>query len=323
MISARSDILLRVKRLEAPSFIIPCRTSNTVLEIKEKITLKSGLYPYQQRLVYRGRVLNDEVSIGYYGITGNATIYLAPIKQNRSVRTKPEVMIAKLQDLCIKYQTNHKNDTKLEIKELINNTLIISLARIDINASNILAAARELIENDDESQQPDYIDEYVAKATDNAFNQIEASPEGLIVLQCLLNDAEAQLDDENEFDSEEEIIQDHMAYPQYQNPNVTNISYAPRISVAPLPPLKGTYSTQKRGPARRSFNGNATAISIITGLHHPKCDSLLERYAQQVAILKRMGFDDEIAILEVLGETGGNVQKAAQILSDRRVPHFF
>ena len=49
--------------------------------------------------------------------------------------------------------------------------------------------------------------------------------------------------------------------------------------------------------------------------------SLCQKFASQIEILKKMGFDDERNILEALGETNGNVQKAAKILQNKFYYH--
>ena len=46
------------------------------------------------------------------------------------------------------------------------------------------------------------------------------------------------------------------------------------------------------------------------------------KFAPQVEILKTMGFKDEHWIIKALGETNGNVQKAAKLLQNKFFSNF-
>lgn len=320
MLSARgSTVMIRIKRTLGRPFVISASRNDTILSIKERITAKTGLYPYQQRLVFRGKVLIDEISVGFYTSTSNPTMYLAPIKEDRSVNRKPEMKLERLiylTNLLTNITAEKYFDTVTEMKELIEDPILIAYSRINDLAMHSISMAQEALETI-ERPPSHQLENYVAKTTDYALSLVEAAPDGLRILQSFIEDTS----------SEEE--------PYSISPTVTN--YQPKIMSKPLPYLKGyknvlqtsayrTLQTRKESqyPLKDSstsylqYNDNSDTDDILEFAPQEDFDqSLSQKFAPQVEILKNMGFKDEHCIIKALGETNGNVQKAAKLLQNK------
>ena len=62
-----SEIKVTIKCSNAEKTEISTEKSATVAEFKQTVSEKLGIPPEQQRLIYKGRVLKDELSLESYG----------------------------------------------------------------------------------------------------------------------------------------------------------------------------------------------------------------------------------------------------------------
>ena len=323
MLTARNGcVFLKIKTSTGRPFVIRASRNDTVLSLKERITAKTGLYPQQQRLIYKGIILTDELTIGFYDITQNQTLYLAAYK-NKQIHQKPEEKLRQLISLTQQLEIAQPpkfNEIITEIKELVEDPILKGYSRLDQRAADAIQNAVETMETV-ERPQSRQTEQYLAKTTDYALSLVDSAPDGLRMLQSIIDDYSSD-DDSN-----------------YNN-KPTRVEYRPRIMTKPLPPLKGTknifqssairtFQTRKEmthTPRESTKLFSLADVPEFDELHEIPFGSdydqtLSQKFASQVEILKKMGFDDERNILQALGETNGNVQKAAKLLQNKFFYH--
>lgn len=80
-----------VKTIDDGSYPLTISSNSSLLELKEKIKRLTEIPNHLQRLIYKGRVMNDELkSLSDYGIMPNTSIHL--VKRNVSVPSRPIAM---------------------------------------------------------------------------------------------------------------------------------------------------------------------------------------------------------------------------------------
>lgn len=55
---------------------IDAEYSDKIQQIKERIEESEGIPPVQQRLIYQGKQMNDDKTVGSYNLKGGATLHL-------------------------------------------------------------------------------------------------------------------------------------------------------------------------------------------------------------------------------------------------------
>ena len=68
--------MIVVKTLTGKEIPIDIEPSDTIERIKEYVEEKEGIPPVQQRLIFAGRQMNDEMTAKDYGIEGGSVLHL-------------------------------------------------------------------------------------------------------------------------------------------------------------------------------------------------------------------------------------------------------
>ncbi|KAF8821930.1 ubiquitin family protein [Cardiosporidium cionae] len=73
---SENNMILQIKLLTGATHSVASHANETVLSLKEKISLVTSVPPESQRLVAAGRLLEDSKSLDFYNIRGNRIIYV-------------------------------------------------------------------------------------------------------------------------------------------------------------------------------------------------------------------------------------------------------
>jgi hypothetical protein len=280
-----APITVSVNRNRSPWLPLEINPYCTVSTLKDAISRKSGLYPSQQRLVFHGTVLQNEMSLSYYNITSGSQLYFVALPAPAPPRARPYQLLNRLWPLLDELSSADSQrylDVVGEIKQIIEDPVIQSLSRIDAAVKDAISDAWGFIEIAQRPVSPK-TQTLKARAQDQLLDQFDNSPEGIRILQAAM-----------------EEISDQDAGPL---PEPTRVKYSARISERPLP---NPWTAQRRDGAiytsgfRLSFGEGSARL----------------KFSREVAVLKHMGFNDEDRIVRALCQTNGNVRLAAQLLEN-------
>ncbi len=69
-------MLINIKTLTGKTTPIELESSSTITEVKRVIAEKEGPAPAEQKLVYKGKILENSTVLSDFGVEGEITIYL-------------------------------------------------------------------------------------------------------------------------------------------------------------------------------------------------------------------------------------------------------
>lgn len=69
-------MLVKVKTLTGKEIEVDVEPKEKVIKIKERVEEKEGIPPQQQRLIFGGKQMNDDKTIGEFNIEGGSVLHL-------------------------------------------------------------------------------------------------------------------------------------------------------------------------------------------------------------------------------------------------------
>ena len=208
-------------RIKAKDYPICCSMliSNEamVLEVKERLAKKIQIPVNQQKLIFNGKILTDEISLGHYGIKSGSVIY-SLISQSKKKGVKPSELYESL--CCCLYKLlfsfEPKKDELLDqIIELLDKPTLQAYSRINPESKMLMKEALAIVSNLREVNLTNIVST-IAQINDFTISKLEQTTEGIETLKDLFGVDNIQ----EEFD--------FIMLP-------TNIDYEPSISEEPLP----------------------------------------------------------------------------------------
>jgi hypothetical protein len=287
ILDVHPSLTVTIYRHRDPWLTLTVDPYSTVSSLKDLISERSGLLPTQHRLIFNGSILTNEMTLSYYRISNSSRIYFLPLPA-RSHRPRPYQRLNQLWPLLDELgvvDSSRYVDLVCEIKDIIEDPAILSLSRIDPVVRDAVDDALALVAATARPTSRKMAD-FHARCQDQLFDQFEGAPDGMRVLQSLVDEMEND---------------DAPAPPMRIRP-------AGRISDRPLP---NPWSARRKEGALYT-----SAMRLSFGGSELRKDARL-KFSEEVAVLKNMGFRDEDRILQALCETNGNVHLAAKLLQSR------
>jgi hypothetical protein len=305
---------------------------NTVSDLKNLLYELTDIKPEEQRLVYSGKILNDEDLLSFYNIRDGNSIYLVRGAKNKTQSISPQ---------AISRQKNKKPeaggmDSEL-ISQLFDNPFVQSIMSNPEFIQSIYMSNpqfKKVIEKNPEMAQifndPEYLKQCMEIARnpemmnemlrnqDRAMNNLESIPGGFQALSSLYQTVQSPLMDslrpeqdkstkeQNEYYAKKLLNGKKLDKTKINNdalPNPWNLSASESSSSS---------STFPSYP-NNLFNNMFSPFNAPPPTNETQ-EELEARYSEQLRNLNEMGFYDKKENLKALQSTRGNVELAVNYL---------
>jgi hypothetical protein len=265
----------------------------TVAALINNVAEKLLLEKERIKIIFKGKILERELTLGFYKIEATSVVTVFVEKQRQPKRESPKEMFKKLVRLVNNLeQFEHKEFTEAvhEIHRIAEDPILKKYASINHEVQRTIAEATDYVDSVERPISASTM-MFIAKAQDNAFNQFESNVEGM---RCLTEAflKKSKQDDESsdidcislsDSDDEEEmrgIIEDGNDLIFFSqgireesqqlirfgecHEQKTVIDYKPKISTDPLPLPNGRGSL----PFRNQFyyTDNQTVLNGVGGI---------------------------------------------------------
>ncbi|ORX77080.1 hypothetical protein BCR32DRAFT_329066 [Anaeromyces robustus] len=310
---------------------------NTVLDLKNLLYELTDIKPEEQRLVYSGKILNDEDLLSFYNIRDGNSIYLVRAAKNKIQSISPQAISQQKQQKNKKAASGGM-DSEL-VSQLLDNPFVQSvMSNPDFIRSIYMSNPqfKKVIEKNPEMAQifndPEYLKQCMEIARnpemmnemlrnqDRAMNNLESIPGGFQALSSLYQTVQSPL-------------MDSLRPEQDKSTKEQNEYYAKKLLNGKK--LDKTKINNDALPNPWNFNANESSSStaspgLFNSMFSPFSapppvnetqEELEARYAEQLKNLNEMGFYDKKENLKALQTTRGNVEMAVNYLLQHSNKH--
>jgi len=307
---------------------------NTVLDLKNLLYELTDIKPEEQRLVYSGKILNDEDLLSFYNIRDGNSIYLVRAAKNKIQSISPQ---------AISQQKNKKPasggmDSEL-VSQLFDNPFVQSVMSNPEFIRSIYMSNpqfKKVIEKNPEMAQifndPEYLKQCMEIARnpemmnemlrnqDRAMNNLESIPGGFQALSSLYQTVQSPLMDSLRPEQDKSTKEQNEYYAKKllngKKLDKTKINNDALPNPWNLNVNESSSSTSSSG----LFNNMFSPFGAPPPVNETQ-EELEARYAEQLKNLNEMGFYDKKENLKALQTTRGNVEMAVNYLLQHSNKH--
>eukprot|EP00755_Sulcionema_specki_P028463 Sspe_Gene.89948::Locus_61603_Transcript_5_6_Confidence_0.222_Length_1291::g.89948::m.89948/K04523/UBQLN, DSK2; ubiquilin len=312
-------IIINLKKICGPDLEALVNPTATVEELKEAIMEQHEIPPDQQRLVFRGRVLQDEKTLTELGIKEGSSLHLVVSKKKESTPT-PVVprppsdtvsipMLGNVNTASLQAMANSPMfQTLMDRPELMRDMMLAAnprfaramernpqLAQV-MNDPATLRTALQTMSNPAAMQQ-------MARSFDLQVSQIENIPGGAARLQSMMQDLTGQGNEDGE---EERPSLQQPQPPMPWNPTSQTSGSGTAGGQGDMQPL---FQQMMSNPQFMEMMQNMMAGGSFQSQQQPSGDPAV-LYAVQLDQLQALGFPNREANLAALQASGGNIDLA-------------
>ena len=270
----------------------------SVEDLKVELAQMTSIDLARLCVVHRGAVLTDALSLGHHGITSSSKLYVAALSPSHAPRKRASDLFDELVELLYRLifvPAGRHEPVVRAITELVENPILRSYARVNSEAQKLIEESVFIIENSHDVAGARAAD-FIARTNDATITKLESTREGMLALRNLF------LRDE-----------DVSGRPVMK----TNLDYTPGISIEPLPPLPSE-SHRPITPEPFCDDPLFDQFTYVKKSLNSRFVKLLKgRFAREIRMLRKMGFDDEVVLFQALSEANGNLSRTEKILKTR------